>query len=425
MRTLVLCGGGNNGGDGYVAARFLQDAGWPVVVAPLAPPRPGSAAALAAAAWTGPVRAPSEAEIARAELVIDAVFGAGLSRPVEAPVAALLAAARRLVAIDLPSGIDGATGAVLGAAPHAELTVTFFRLKPGHLLLPGRLHCGRIELAEIGLPAGVLATIRPNLFVNVPALWSLPVPEEAGNKYSRGHLTVLGGAEMTGAARLAASAARRAGAGLVTIAVPPGVAGLAGLYRSGAPGLLVSDAPLADLLADGRRRVFVCGPGLGAEAARMALRTLIQAGRMVVADADVFTAYAGQPDGLRGATVLTPHGGEFARCFGAPGPDRVAAVRAAAARTGAVVVLKGADTVIAAPDGTASINANAPPSLATAGAGDVLAGIIGALLLGGMEAWEAASAGVWLHGAAAALASADRQGLIAEDLLPMISAARA
>ncbi|MBV9736259.1 MAG: NAD(P)H-hydrate dehydratase, partial [Acidisphaera sp.] len=255
---------------------------------------------------------------------------------------------------------------------------------------------------------------RPDTRLNLPSGWSLPSLTPEDHKYTRGHVTVLGGAAMTGAARLAAAAARHGGAGLVTIAARRG----GDIYRTGEPGLLVNDAPLSDLLQDERRRVWVCGPGLGAEEARAALPALLDAGRAVVADADALTAFAGQPEALRGATVLTPHAGEFARVFGPPGRDRLGAARAAAHRTGAVLLLKGADTIIAAPDGRAAINASAPPWLATAGAGDVLAGMIAALLAQGMPAWEAACAAAWLHGRAAARAG---PGLIVEDLLPALA----
>jgi len=415
-RTLVLCGPGNNGGDGYVAARLLDRAGWPVAVAALAPPRTGSDAALAASQWRGPVAPFSAAEAARAALVVDAVFGAGLARQIDGIVADTLRAARRVVAVDVPSGVDGATGAVRGTAPQAVLTVTFFRLKPGHVLLPGRDLCGEVLLADIGLPTAALHDMHPDYFVNVPELWPLPRLDAASHKYARGHVTVLGGAAMTGAARLAADAARHAGAGLVTIAARAG----ADIYRTGAPGVLVSDAPLPDLLDDSRRHVWVCGPGLGPHAAAEALPVLLRANRTVVADADVFSAFAGNPDGLRGAAVLTPHAGEFGRVFGAPGDNRLAAARAAAARTGAVVLLKGSDTIIAAPDGRAAINADAPPWLATAGSGDVLAGLIAGLLAQAMPPWESAAAGAFLHGRAAQLAG---PGLIAEDLLPAIGRA--
>ena len=410
-RTLVLCGPGNNGGDGYVAARLLAEQGWPVAVASLDAPRPGSDAAGAASRWRGPSAAFTPQVAARAELVIDAVFGAGLSRDGDSLAAEGLRAAHRIVAIDIPSGIDGATGAVRGFAPSAELTVSFFRLKPGHLLLPGRERCGEIVLADIGLPDAVLDQVRPNTFVNLPELWRLPQPAAEGHKYSRGHVTVLGGAAMTGAARLAADAARRAGAGMVTIAATHGNAAL---YRAGSPGLIVTDAPLSELLADERRAVWVCGPGVGAEAARQALPVLLGARRQVVVDADAFTAFEGEGDALAGAAVLTPHAGEFTRAFGAPGADRLGAARAAAGRTGSVVLLKGSDTIIAAPDARAAINANAPPWLATAGAGDVLAGIIGGLLAQGMPRWNAACAAAWLHGEAAQRAG---PGMIAEDLL--------
>jgi hydroxyethylthiazole kinase-like uncharacterized protein yjeF len=416
-RTLVLCGPGNNGGDGYIAARLLAQQGWPVAVAALAPPRPGSDAAWAAAQWRGPTAAFTPAEPARADLVIDAVFGAGLARDVDGLAADTLRAARRLVAVDVPSGLDGATGAVRGLAPQAALTVTFFRLKPGHLLLPGRERCGDIVLADIDLPATALDQVRPTTYANLPELWPLPRPGPEAHKYARGHVTVLGSAAMTGAARLAADAARRAGAGMVTIAARGG----GDVYRAGSPGLLVNEASLADLLQDQRRHVWVCGPGLGPDTARTALPELIAARRTIVADADAFSAFAGNPDAFRGTAVLTPHAGEFARVFGEPG-DRLVAARAAAARTGAVVLLKGADTIIAAPDGRAAINASAPPWLATAGAGDVLAGIIAGLLGQGMPAWEATAAGAWLHGEAAMLAG---PGMVAEDLLPALPRALA
>jgi hydroxyethylthiazole kinase-like uncharacterized protein yjeF len=412
-RVLVLAGPGNNGGDGYVVARLLAQDGWPVRLAALAPPREGSDAARAARSWSGAAVPFSPEEARRSDVVIDAVFGAGLTRPVDGVVAETLRAAKRVVAIDVPSGLDGATGLTLGYAPDAELTVTFFRLKPGHLLLPGRDLCGHIELADIGIPDRVLDTITPRTFANLPALWALPALTAESHKYTRGHVTVIGGVSMTGAARLAAEAARRAGAGMVTIAAR----GASGTYRSGEPGLLVTEADIAALLHDDRRKVWVCGPGLGSEEARVVLPALVAAGRTVVGDADVFSAFGGDPEALRGTAVLTPHAGEFARVFGAPIHDRLSAARAAAERTGAVVLLKGADTIIAAPDGRAAINLSAPPWLATAGAGDVLSGIIAGLLAQGMPAWEAASAGAFLHGRAAALTG---PGLVVEDLLPAL-----
>ncbi len=415
-RTLVLCGPGNNGGDGYVAARLLAQQGWPVQVAALHPPRAGSDAEAAAARWRQPVRGFDPVDAARADLVIDAVFGAGLSADVPGAVAETLGAGRRVLAVDVPSGLDGATGQPRGRVRAADMTVTFFRLKPGHLLLPGRTLCGDVLLADIGLPPAVLQGIGPQAWHNGPALWRIPSPGTGDHKYTRGHVTVLGGASMTGAARLSAAAARRGGAGMVSIAAT----GRADIYRGGEPGLIVSDAPLAELLEDPRRTVWVCGPGLGHDAARAALPALLAAGRRIVADADALGACAGQPQALAGCAVLTPHEGEFQKLFGPVGPDRIAAARAAARQVGAVVLLKGADTVVAAPDGRVAVNSNAPPWLATAGAGDVLAGLVAAMLAQGMPDWEAAAAAAWLHGRAAALAG---PGLIAEGLLPNIAAA--
>ncbi len=397
-RCLVLCGPGNNGGDGRVAARLLAEQGWPVQVAALEDAR---------------FRAD---EAARADLVIDAVFGAGFRGTLPDEVADVLQAARRVLAVDVPSGLDGGTGQPRGRVRHADLTVTFARLKPGHLLLPGRTLCGPVVLADIGLPEAALEAAGSQTWWNGPALWVLHAPGAADHKYTRGHVTVLGGAATTGAARLAASAARRGGAGLVSIAA----LGSADVYRAGEPGLIVTEASLPELLEDERRHVWVCGPGLGPDAARTAIPALLRAGRQVVADADALGAFAGEPEALRGCAVLTPHEGEFAKLFGKAGDDKLAATRAAASRAGGVVLLKGADTVVASPDGRAVINDSAPPWLATAGAGDVLAGLTGAMLGQGMPPWEAACAAAWLHGRAATLAG---PGLIAEDLISHLTTA--
>jgi len=384
-RVVVLAGPGNNGADGRVAGRFLAQAGWPVRVFSVAEA--------------------SVAEVARAELVIDAVYGAGLSRDVTPEVAALLRAAKRLVAVDVPSGVDGATGQVRGFAAQAALTVTFFRRKPGHLLYPGRGLCGELVLAQIGISDTFLDDVAPRTWRNGPWLWRLPARAATGHKYSSGDVTVLSGT-MPGAARLACAAARRAGAGMVTLlADAPMVLPEAGL--------IVRCEPLTKMLEDQRRKVWVCGPGLGVPRAGEVLAALIAAGRNIVADADALTACAGAPERLRGVAVITPHAAEFSRVFGPVGGDKLAAARLAAGACGAVVVLKGADTVIAAPDGRAAINDNAPGWLATGGTGDVLAGVIAAFLARGMGAFEAACAGVWAHGEAARLAGA---GLVAEDL---------
>jgi hydroxyethylthiazole kinase-like uncharacterized protein yjeF len=384
-RVLALIGPGNNGADGRVAARHLAQAGWPVDCAPIA-------------------TATADA-VARADLVIDAVFGAGLSRDLSPEVADLLRAAKKIVAIDVPSGLDGATGTVRGYAPKAELTITFFRLKPAHLLYPGRALCGEVRLCDIGLPASVLPQVAPKTWRNGPWLWRLPKRQADGHKYSAGDITVLAGV-MPGAARLASAAARRCGGGMVTLAAEQ-------MFTPTETGLIVLDSPLAELLQDPRRKVWVCGPGLGVAQAGRKLAALIAAQKTIVADADALTACANARNRLRGVAVITPHSGEFTRVFGAIGPDKLAAVRAAAHSTHAVTVLKGADTVIAAPDGRLAINDNAPPWLATGGTGDILAGTIAALMAQGMPAFESACAGVWLNGEAANRLG---QGMIAEDL---------
>lgn len=394
-RVLVLAGPGNNGGDGRVAARYLAQAGWNVRVRGLAEAE--------------------VAEVRRAGLVVDALFGAGLARDLTGKAADLLGAAGRIVAVDVPSGVDGATGQVRGYAPQAELTVTFFRKKPGHLLYPGRGLCGELLLRQIGMAAAVLDDIRPQCWENTPALFTLPRRAAQGHKYTAGDVTVPAGA-LPGAARLACAAARRAGAGMVTLATPVPMA-------VPEAGLILRTEPLEVLLQDKRRQTWVVGPGLGVGQAGDTLATLLAAGgKLILADADALTACTNAPEKLRGVAVVTPHAGEFARVFGPAGADRLHAARHAAGLCGAVVVLKGADTIIAAPDGRAAINSNAPPYLATGGTGDVLAGLIAALLAQGMAPFAAACAGVWLHGDAATRAG---PGLLAEDLPPLLPAAMA
>jgi len=409
--TAVLAGPGNNGGDGFVVARRLEEAGWPVRVALLGERDAlHGDAALAAARWRGPLVPLAPEALRGARLVIDALFGAGLARPIEGVAAhTLRAIAVPVVAIELPSGVAGDTGAVLGVAPQAALTVTFFRLKPAHLLVPGRDLCGEVLCASIGIPARVLDQIAPQTVRNDPALWRhlLRRPRPSDHKYSRGTVTIVAGSAMTGAARLAARAARRAGAGLVTIAAPD--APSAAACRAGEPGVIVSEAPLETMLADDRRKVWLVGPGGGEGSVRIA-QSVLAAGRVLVADAD---ALRGAPEALRGTAIATPHAGEFARFFGPPGVDRLAAVRVAARRLGGTVVLKGSDTIVAAPDGRAAIAPAAPAWLASAGTGDVLAGIAAALLAQDLPPFEAACAAVWLHAEAAFGAGPH---LIAEDL---------
>ncbi|KZD09873.1 bifunctional ADP-dependent NAD(P)H-hydrate dehydratase/NAD(P)H-hydrate epimerase [Oceanibaculum pacificum] len=423
--ALVLCGPGNNGGDGYVIARLLAAAGWPVTLAALGTPK-GDAAVMART-WTGPVQPLDQIAWDGVGLVVDALFGAGLSKPMEgAPREALeraVALGLPLVAVDVPSGLSGDTGDVLGYAPKAALTVTFFRGKPGHLLLPGRDLCGDVIVSPIGIPDGLLDEIGPRCWRNAPALWldRLPRLRPGGHKYGRGHALILGG-RMTGAGRLAALAARRAGAGLLSLAVPPDTVDI---YAADHPGSIVVDWPdvaaLPDILRDPRRNALLIGPGLGVgEETRAAVAAVLATGRPTVLDADAISAFAGDAQGLKalikGECLLTPHEGEFARLFDWQG-DRLARARRAAAWLGATILLKGADSVIAAPDGRAAINNNAPPWLATAGTGDVLAGLALGLLAQGMPMTEAAAAACWLHGAAAQAAG---PGMIAEDIAPAI-----
>lgn len=422
----VLCGPGNNGGDGFVAARILAERGWPVRLALLGETTAlrGDAAA-AAARWPGPVEALSPAALDGVGLAIDAIFGAGLARSLTGEARAVVEALgeRRLpvVAVDMPSGLDGATGEVRGAAPMAAVTVTFFRKKPGHLLLPGRLHCGETVLAQIGIPDRVLGGVAPDTIENDPAWWlaELPRPGLDSHKYSRGHALVAGGPAMTGAARLAARAAARAGAGLVTLAAPEPVFPIYAAALTGVIVLPVREAgDFGKLLDDKRRNAALIGPGAGVgDDTRDKTLAILAAGKRAVLDADALTAFAGDPQSLfsaiRSPVVMTPHDGEFARLFDAGGGKFERARRAARA-SGAVILLKGADSVIAAPDGRAAVNANAPPDLATAGSGDVLAGIVLGLLVQHMEPFAAAAAAVWLHGDAAARIGA---GLVAEDLV--------
>lgn len=453
-QVLILAGPGNNGGDGFVVARVLKKAGWPVTVCLL-----GAKAALKGDAATNAKRWPSKVQSldvaldtlaalddVESLLVVDALFGAGLSKPLSGAAKSLAeilniqrdeGRAPAVVSVDMPSGVNGDTGRTApGVAFSADLTVTFCRLKPGHLLMPGRAQCGEVVVADIGISDEVVAKIAPQAFLNGPDLWmdAFPHPDVLGNKYGRGHVVVQGGAVMCGAARLAALAARRLGAGLVTIAVPDKVFDI---YISAVePGTLV--APFTGLkgfrklLSDPRKTTCVLGPGAGAsKSTRNKVLAALTAGKACVLDADALSVFKGDADVLfkaikaggtggtgRGDVVLTPHGGEFARLFPALAKKQAAlgkleTTRRAAKRAGCVILYKGPDTVVATPDGRAAITANAPPTLASAGTGDVLAGFVGALLAQGMAAFDAAGAAAWLH---AECANGVGPGLIAEDL---------
>ncbi len=423
----VLCGPGSNGGDGYVAARALSDAGWPVSVLALGEPAGGDAAT-ARGLWQGEVRAISEAAVGGAQLVIDALFGAGLTRPLPPDLRALLEGVERrgtpIVAVDLPSGLPGDAPEPLAYAPQAALTVTFHRKKPAHILCPASELCGEVVVADIGIPQA--ATPDAQLWENHPDLWlhAYPWPKPGTHKHARGRLGVVGGKQFdTGAARLAARAGLRT-AGTVRVYCPPEAAPT---YAAHLEAAMLKPFEDADELYGHAREMdaFVIGPASGVgEATRANLQALARTDAALVADADALTSFRDEPQALfallDGRDVITPHPGEFDRIF--PGllnesRDRIAAARTAAERAGCVVLLKGSDTVVAAPNGRAVVNTHATPWLATAGSGDVLCGVIGGLLAGGMDAFEAACAGAWMHGDAGrrfgvALTAEDLPGLL-------------
>jgi hydroxyethylthiazole kinase-like uncharacterized protein yjeF len=440
-RMHVLCGPGNNGGDGYVIARFLRESGVDVSVWASAAPKPGSDAAFAAAECPVDPKPLAEFDGQMDSLVVDALYGAGLSKPLagDAARAVEVATARRLpvVAVDLPSGVSGDSGKILGSAFRAEITVTFARKKPGHLLLPGRECCGEVVLADIGIADAVIDRLAVKTFENARALWQpdFPVPAVDTHKYRRGHVGVFsGGPSATGAARLSALAAARAGAGAVTVLSPANALQVNAAHLTSIMLRKVGDtADLDAYLDDKRPSAFVLGPGFGVgEKARNFTLAVLGDGQGrengvegLVLDADGITSFRDAPASLfitagaknAPALVMTPHEGEFSRLFSSLASDETLSkldkARKAAQRSHAVIVYKGADTVIAAPDGRAAINANGAPWLATAGSGDVLAGLIAGLLAQGMPAFEASCAAVWLH------AEAGRRfgpGLIAEDL---------
>jgi hydroxyethylthiazole kinase-like uncharacterized protein yjeF len=434
----VLCGPGNNGGDGYVVARLLTQAGMKVRVWALGEPGPGSDAATAAAEC--PVAAQPLADFSpvAGAIVVDALFGAGLSKTIEGDAMSAIGKCAksnvRLIAVDLPSGVSGYSGNILGSALRAEVAVTFFRKKPGHLLYPGREFCGEIIVADIGIGSDVLDAIRPTLFENTPALWSRHFPRAGADthKYARGHVGVIsGGPSSTGAARLSARAAARAGAGAVTL-LSPGIALQVNAAHLTSTILRKADSieDIVGWLEERKPGALVFGPGLGLDdkVGGFALELVAACAgvvRHLVIDADALTHLSRRRDEFLSAfhgadaphVMLTPHEGEFARVFPELAADKslskVDRARRAAVQAKAAVVLKGPDTVIASPDGRAAINANAAPWLATAGSGDVLAGIAAGLLSQGMPPFEAACTAVWLHGEAG---SRFGPGLIAEDL---------
>ncbi|MER8695736.1 NAD(P)H-hydrate dehydratase [Mesorhizobium opportunistum] len=439
----VLCGPGNNGGDGYVVARILTGSGVGTTVWASGAPRPRSDAALAAAECPIAPQPLSSFKAEPGSIVVDALYGAGLSKPLSGDEARAIDIATDMrlpvIAVDLPSGVSGDSGKVLGKAFAAEITVTFARRKPGHLLLPGRERCGEVVVADIGIGDEIIARLRPRTFENTPALWlrGFPVPAVDAHKYKRGHVGVFsGGPSATGAARLSALAAARSGAGAVTVLSPGNAMQVNAAHLTSIMLRKADDvADIEEFVGERRPSAIVLGPGFGVgQKTRTFGLALLASGQLqdasaqvdgLVFDADAITSFHDAPDVLfeaarrqnAPALVMTPHDGEFARLFpdiaGDKATSKLDKARAAAANANAVIIYKGADTVIAAPDGRAAINANGAAWLATAGSGDVLSGISAGLLAQGMPAFEAACAAVWIHAEAG---SRFGPGLIAEDL---------
>nr|WP_281501696.1 NAD(P)H-hydrate dehydratase [Kordiimonas laminariae] len=435
---LILCGPGNNGGDGFVIARHLDDWGYPVKVAlSCAETNLKGDAAVALKRWEGPTISMASVDCSKASVIVDALFGTGQDRPLEGAVVDVIETANTVdafrFAIDVPSGLNAENGIPFGLCFSADATVTFSSKKPGHMIAPGRFLCGGVDnvhVADIGIGKAVYDSIDSNHFANEPGLWSAcyPCMGPATHKYDRGHLLVLGGREPTlGASRLASISALRAGAGLVTLAAPSETYSIqASVLTDVMVRRFDSVFGFVGVMSDARITTVLLGPGAGV--GEKTIELIQHAGekeRHMVLDADALTSLQGRAEILADydcQKVLTPHDGEFARLF----PDldimvdRIAAVRAASKRINAVVVLKGVSTLIAAPDGRVAITSNAPAYLSVGGTGDVLSGIIASLVVQGMPAFEAAAAGVWIHGEAANKAG---RGMIASDLLKFLSAA--
>lgn len=412
---LLLCGPGNNGGDGFVIARILRAHGVRVRVAALGESRTASSLR-ARASWDGPVEAYADA--APATQIVDALFGTGLSRGLEAETAGKLRAlteqASFSYAIDLPSGVETDSGRLLSDVPRFGVSIALGALKPAHLLQPAAQFCGRVIRADIGL----------DISGKVQRLGApqLAVPAASAHKYSRGLVVVVGGT-MAGASRLACGAAARAGAGMVRLLTPEGSpAGFDAVVAQSA----ASGEALEAALRDERIGALLIGPGLGRDrAAATRLRAALESGRHLVLDADALNLLAAEgADPIPRQSVLTPHEGEFVRLFGNLAGSKIDRTLAAAQRCRSVVIFKGADTVIAAPDGRVAVAATGSPWLSTAGTGDVLAGLVAARFAMCGDGFQASCEAVWLHGEAARRAGA---AFVADDLiveLPAVIASR-
>jgi hydroxyethylthiazole kinase-like uncharacterized protein yjeF len=464
----VVCGKGNNGGDGLVAARLLRESSRPVAVVCVAPPAeltddaranlerlPGAPPVrLDGTAWQGQGDGEQTMKDA-ADLfgshasIIDALLGTGFDGEPRGAVAeaivAINAAGAPVLSVDVPSGVDASTGVVRGGAVCASLTVTFHAAKPGLWINPGKAQAGEVQVLDIGIPRGAPDGASIGL-IDPSVLEQLPRRDARATKFTSGHVLVVGGSRgLTGAPQMAAEASMRAGAGYVTAYVPASLqeliagAGTPEMMTRGLPdddGALTAQAVSGVLEASGRGGSLALGPGLGrTDGASACARALAaQATVAMVLDADGLNAHAGRLADLRARTaptVLTPHAGELGRLLELDSSEiereRLRHVTAAAQQAQTVVLLKGDDTLIAAPDGMVAVSPGGSPALATAGTGDVLTGVIAAMLAQGLEAFAAAAAGVWLHaeaGREAARRVGAAEGVIATDVIAALPAAR-
>lgn len=429
--ALVLCGPGNNGGDGFVIARHLNKKGWNVEVALLGPEEnlKGDARYMAAL-WDGDIKNIKNLEMGSYDLIIDTIFGTGLSREISGPLKQVIANVNQanspVIAVDIPSGIEGDTGRQLGASVDADMTVTFCRKKPAHLLYPSKERCGKIIITDIGIPDKNVEYIKPDIFINCCELWQDKLPKYNGDihKYHKGHAVIVSGDKIhTGASRLAAAAAQRIGAGLVSISSPDDALDI---HAAALTSIMIRKRQeISEDLRNEKFNSWCIGPAAGlTEETRQETIGLLTAGKKTVIDADAITVFENDPEELFKATrnnansVLTPHAGEFKRIFPElTEHDKISAAREAAVISGAIVIYKGSDTVIANPQGIAVVSENAPSNLATAGSGDVLAGIVCGLMAQNMEIFDAACAAQWIHSECGNIFG---PGLISEDLPNLI-----